>query len=176
MKLLTDFAKCHEDDDGVWISLRVKDRATAIKTVQKVQGKTFAIEIKEYRKKRSLDANSYCWVLLDKLAAVTGIPKTELYRNLIREIGGNCEIGCFKDIAVKKLCKIWGENGIGWLTETMPSKLEGCTNVILYYGSSSYDTAQMSRLVSMVVDECKAQGIETMTPDELCKLKGLWDG
>lgn len=58
----------------------------------------------------------------------------------------------------------------------MPSKIEGCTNVILYDGSSTYDTAQMSRFVNMVVDECKIQGIETMTPEELCKLKGLYDG
>ena len=54
------------------------------------------------------------------------------------------------------------------------SKLPGCTNVILYYGSSSYDTEQMSSLIDLLVDDCKAQGIETATPDELARYKEEW--
>lgn len=45
---------------------------------------------------------------------------------------------------------------------------------MLYYGSSTYDTAQMSRLINIIVEECKAQGIETRTPDEISKLVSLW--
>lgn len=44
-------------------SFAQQDRATAVQTAQEVQGKTFDVEIKEHKKKRSLDANSYCWVL-----------------------------------------------------------------------------------------------------------------
>jgi hypothetical protein len=132
--------------------------------------------VKPFRKKRSKDANAYCWVLLDKLAEATCEPKEKIYRSMIREIGGNSEIVCVKNEAVDKLRKGWEHNGIGWPTDTMPSKIEGCTNVILYYGSSTYDTAQMSRLIDLIVFDCKERGIETMTPDELCKLKGLWNG
>ena len=66
------------------------------------------------------------------------------------------------------------KNGIGWQTDRFPSKIEGCTNVILYYGSSTYDSAQMSRLLDLIVYDCKIQGIQTDTPEEIAKLKALW--
>lgn len=59
--------------------------------------------IKKYSKRRSLDANAYAWVLMDKLATVTRIEKTEIYRSFIRNIGGNCETVCVLDSAVEKL-------------------------------------------------------------------------
>jgi hypothetical protein len=68
----------------------------------------------------------------------------------------------------------WEHNGLGWVTERSPSKIEGCTNVTLYYGSSTYDTAQMSRLIDLVIQECKQQDIDTMTPAERDRLVSLW--
>ena len=61
------------------------------------------IQIDKHRQRRSLDANAYCWVLLDKLAAVLRKPKTEIYRELIREVGGNSETVCCVEKAVDKL-------------------------------------------------------------------------
>lgn len=133
-----------------------------------------SIEIKPFRKRRSLDANAYFFVLADKLAEKLNITKVDVYRNAIREIGGVSETVCVKNEAVDKLCEAWSEKGIGWQTDTFSSKIEGCTNVILYYGSSTYDTAQMSRLIDNIVQDCKAVGIETLTPNELAKLKALW--
>lgn len=138
-------------------------------------GKTYIVTVKEQRKGRSLDANAYCWVLLDKLAEKLSIPKTEIYRRYIREIGGNSETVCVLEKAADKLCEGWEHNGIGWQAERIPSKIEGCVNVVLYYGSSTYDTKQMSRLIDMVVQDCKSFGIETLTPQELDRMKDRWD-
>lgn len=176
MKLQTDCAKWSQDSDGVWVSFRINNRYDAVKVAEEVQGKTFNIEVRERKKKRSLDANAYAWVLLDKLAVAIGEPRVEVYKSFVREIGGNSEIVCVQDHAVHKMRKAWENNGIGWPTDASPSKLEGCTNVTLFYGSSTYDVSQMRRLINLIVDECKAHGIETMSPDELCKLKGLLDG
>ena len=55
------------------------------------------------------------------------------------------------------------------------SKLEGYVNVISYYGSSEYDTAQMSRLIDLLIAECREQGIETKTPAELAALMEEWE-
>ena len=71
------------------------------------------------------------------------------------------------DRAVERLRESWEKNGIGWITETLDSKLDGCTNVILYYGSSTFDTKQMSVFIDSIVQDAKALGIETMTPQEL---------
>lgn len=133
-----------------------------------------AVEIKKYRKRRSLDANAYAWVLIDRLAEKLRMPKLDVYRELIRNIGGVSQTVCVQDKAVQDLISGWSHNGLGWFAETMPSKLSGCTNVILYYGSSSYDSAQMSALLDLLIDDCKAQGIETTTPEELAKYKEEW--
>lgn len=151
-----------------------------------LDGKEYIITVKEYRQ-RSLDANAYCWVLIDKLAAVmykdlrkkrTDLKQDDvkkiIYKNAIKEIGGVSEIVCAPDKSLDKLRKAWEIHGLGWQSETFPSKLDGWTNVILYYGSSIYDTKQMSRLIDNIVQDCKAVGIETMTPRELEALKQEW--
>ena len=133
-----------------------------------------SIEIKPYRARRSLDANAYFFVLADKLAEKLNTTKEDIYRNAIRDIGGVSETVCVKNEAVERLCEGWMRMGLGWQTETFPSKIEGCTNVILYYGSSTYNTEQMHRLIENVVQDCKAVGIETMTPNELANMLSLW--
>lgn len=131
------------------------------------------VEIKKAAGKRSNDANAYAWVLLDKLAEKTRIPKTEIYKDAIREIGGVSEMVCVQERAVKRLCSGWEKIGIGWQTEVMPSKLPGCKNVILYYGSSTYDSIQMSRLLDLIIQQCEQQGIPTLR-DEADKLLKKW--
>lgn len=133
------------------------------------------VEIKKHRAKRSLDSNGYAWTLIDKIAAETGIDKVTVYQETIRNIGGVSDIVCAQDRAVEALRSGWESKGIGWITETLPSKLEGCTNIVLYYGSSTYDTAQMSRLIDKLVAEAKDLGIETATPQELARLREEWE-
>jgi hypothetical protein len=139
------------------------------------KNKDLNVAFKQYRAKRSLDANSYFWVLCNKLAEKTRLPKDEIYRSAIKNIGGNCYTSPVllkeKDNAIK----MWESHGLGWVCEdTGSSKLEGCTNIIFYAGSSFYDTEQMSRLIDNIVQDCKAVGIETMTPEQLQLLKEEW--
>ena len=133
-----------------------------------------SVEIKKYRRKRSLDANAYAWVLMDKLAAALGLTKIEVYQSFIREIGGVSETVCVQENAVDNLIQGWRHNGLGWIAETMPCRIKGCVNVILYYGSSTYDTKQMSALIDSIVADCKLAGVETATPDEIAKYKEEW--
>lgn len=138
--------------------------------------KRYRLEIKEHREKRSLDANSYFWVLVHKLAEATGIPVTQIYRSSIREIGGVSEHYCGKPDAIERLSAAWEANGLGWIAETYESKLPGMLNITLYYGSSSYDTRQMSRLIDNIVQDCKALDIETLPPDRLAAMMEGWNG
>ena len=137
-------------------------------------GKEYVLTIKEKKKRRSLDANAYAWVLLDKLASRLHEAKTELYRGYVKEIGGNSDTMSVKTEAVKRLCEYWERLGLGWQTDTMPSNEEGFTTVILYTGSSEYDTEQMSRLIDLIVQDCQALGIETKDPAELERLVQEW--
>lgn len=165
------------DKEGTWLCALVSQEDAMFALENFDQGKEYDLEIKKAKtKKRSLDSNAYCWVLMDKLAAYYRVPVTEVYKNFVREIGGNSEIVCMLEKAVDTFCKSWERNGLGWQTEVMPSKIEGCQNVKVYYGSSTYDTVQMSRLIDLVVQECKDAGIETLPPDELNNLLGQWEG
>ena len=56
----------------------------------------------------------------------------------------------------------------------MTGKLEGCKKIIAYYGSSCYDTKAMSVLIDYIVDDAKAIGVETLTPEEIEGLKEGW--
>ena len=143
--------------------------------IEALKDKVVDVVLKLFRKRRSLDANGYFWVLVDKLAEKLNIAKVDIYRGYIKDVGGNSEMVCVQDKAVGTLIKGWQRNGIGWVTDTMPSKLKGCTNVILYVGSSEYDTAQMARLIELAVQDCQAQGISTKTPDEINNLLSLWE-
>ena len=131
------------------------------------------VEIKKWRKKRSLDANAYAWVLIDKIAQATGVPKTEVYRQAIREIGGVSDIVAVPDNAVDKFREGWSKQGIGWQTEILDSK-PGYKRIVVYYGSSIYDTKQMSALIDSLVQEAQALGIETLPPAEIARLNSQW--
>ena len=56
----------------------------------------------------------------------------------------------------------------------MPSKVEGCTNVILYYGSSVFDSKQMSDLISSLVQDAESLGIPTITDEQAERMIGKW--
>lgn len=133
-------------------------------------------KVGKFRKARSLDANAYCWTMIGKIAEKTNVSNTEVYRAAIKEVGGNYDIVCVKSEAVDTLCEGWQRNGLGWQTDTMPSKIDGCTNVVLYYGSSTYDTAQMSRLINIIVQDCAELGIETRSQEEIESLLCSWGG
>lgn len=138
--------------------------------------KEYKIEIKEVKQKRSLSANAYAWVLLDKLAKKLHIGKTEIYRTFIKDVGGNSEPICIQNKALDHFCKIWEQGHIGRFTELMPSTIPGCTVVHVYYGSSDFDTATMSRFIELIVSECKDNDIPTWDEDELERLCKEWSG
>lgn len=156
------------------ITLEMNERLEALQMVDSLHDEVLSIKISKKTKKRSLDANAYCWVLISKLAEKLNISRTEIYRSAIKEIGGNSDTVCVQDKAVHSLCEGWKHNGLGWQTDTFPSKIEGCTNVILYYGSSTYDTQQMSRLINIITEECRQQGIETKSPEEIESILSQW--
>lgn len=130
-------------------------------------------ELRKARKRRSLDANAYAWVLIDKIAAALNMPKVEVYRHTIREIGGVSAPTVVRNDALQFLERSWASRGIGWQTEILSPGPE-YTTVNLIIGSSAYDTQQMSRLIDQLIQDAKALGIETMPPDKLEAIMQEW--
>lgn len=124
--------------------------------------------------KRSLNANSYMWVLADKIAKVIKSSREDVYKTAIKEVG------VYDDMAVvsaasERFVKNWNEKGVGWFAESFgESKVKGADRVRVYYGSSIYDKAEMARLIDYIVQEANNLHIETLTPAELERLKNNW--
>jgi hypothetical protein len=147
----------------------------AMALVRKHKDKLYTLEVKEFRKKRSLDANAYAWVLIHKLAEAMRITPEEVYILNIPKVGNNFTPMCVLEQDVARFKKSWQSNGLGWPVKDLGvSQVPGCRNLMAYHGSSTYDTEQMSRLIDNLVQDCKALDIETLTPDKLALLKEGW--
>lgn len=131
------------------------------------------VELKKYRKKRSLDANAYCWVLCDKIAKQIGnITKENVYKDAILNIG-TFEPMIIEEKAYENFKRIWERQGLGFLIQEV-SRKDKCIKVHCYYGSSTYDSKEMSLLIDLIVQQAKELEIETMPQQELESLLRSW--
>ena len=148
-----------------------KDKPTT--ELNDLADKELSVEIKPYRARRSLDANSYCWVLCQKLAEKLNSTKEDIYKEAIRK-AGQFDYIAVTNSATEQFLKAWQSKGLGWYAEALESKIAGCKKIMVYYGSSVYDSKEMSHLINYIVDECKEHGIETATPEELSRMMNEW--
>lgn len=172
MTHLFDKAAVRRAEDGKsWLCLRIKNAPMARNEAGQMKaGKTYAAEIKLHREKRSGKANAYAWELMGKLAAMLGLPRETVYRSYIPEVGDNLRtVPIATDAQRDLITSLWQAQGLGWVVEDA-----GGGWLLCYYGSSTYDTAQMGRLIDLIVQDCKEQGIETATPEQLGRMVGEW--
>ncbi len=163
------------ESNNIIFSLILNERKTAEEIANKLKDEEkLSIDISKYRKKRSLDANGYLWVLCDEIAKVIGSTKEEVYIQAVKEVGVFDYILLIEK-AVDKFISNWKCKGLGWYAEKLDnSKIDGCIKVMAFYGSSVYNTEEMARLIDYVVEEAKELGIDTRTPEEIENMKSLW--
>lgn len=136
------------------------------------------IELKKWRQKRSLDANSYCWVLCDKIAKElckdgTIVTKEDVYKDAILQIG-SFEPFIVQEKTYMNFKRIWEKQGLGFLVQEV-SKKDKCIKVNCYYGSSTYNTKEMGLLIECIVELAKTLNIETKPQSEIDSLLKEWD-
>lgn len=157
------------------ITLLVNERE-CLNLIQKLKGDKLSIEIKKQRNRRSLNANSYCWVLCDKIAKElsneTVVTKEDVYKDAILQIG-RFEPVIVTEVAYDNFKRIWENQGLGFLVQEV-SRKDKCVRINCYYGSSTYDTKEMSLLINKIVDLAKSLDIETKTEAEINSLLNCW--
>lgn len=136
------------------------------------------IELKKWRQKRSLDANSYCWVLCDKIAKElckdgTIVTKEDVYKDAILQIG-SFEPFIVQEKTYVNFKRIWEKQGLGFLVQEV-SKKDKCIKVNCYYGSSTYNTKEMSLLIEDLIELAKTLNVETKSQSEINSLLKEWD-
>ena len=139
--------------------------------IKLLKGK-FNLVLKRYEKPRSLNANAYAWVLMDKVAKALGISKEEVYTRAIKQVG-TFEPMSIRITAYERFKSVWEGKGLGYQLEHIGN--DGVNvQCNAYYGSSVYNSCEMARLIDWIVEEAKQQGIDTMTPAERARLIDEW--
>lgn len=132
------------------------------------QDKNKKFEIKEYHKKRSLNANAYAWALIGKIADALRNSKDEIYLEMLKKYGQSEIVSILSDINVTGYFK--------YFEEIATVKLQGknVTHYKVFKGTSEYNTAEMAVFIDGVISEADELGIDTLPPDEVKKIKSLW--
>jgi len=153
------------------VTFEINEGIPVVNFLQNLFHTKLSLSAKKYSKKRSLDANKYCWVLCTSIAEVIQSSKDEVYEEMLQKYG-----------YLEK-----GENGyvaITVSTKVDMSKIDGYwkfyssngefSAYLKIKGTSEYDTKEMAHFLDMVVLEAKELGIPTETPDEIARMKALW--
>lgn len=168
------------DHDNIVIVCEKQERREIqefLSTINVQRGKKYDIKITRYREKRSLDANSYYWLLLGKMASVLGTSKIELHN---QELG---KYGAFLTDSDNKVLYTLFKASIDYLSyEQIHLKPTGKTedrNGVTYMWfmvlkpTHEMDSKEMSVLIDGVVQDAKELGIETATPQQIAEMKAL---
>lgn len=163
-------------DGGYLVTIR----AAMNPHISELVGKDVVFDVKKDRKRRSLDANGYYWILVTKLSEAIKSSKTRTHNLMIKRYGQRFMIDEKPVLVVipntEESIRKTEEDETVHLKPT-PEIKEGkdgkmYRTCVLMRGSHDYDTREMSILIDGIISECKDVGIETMTPDELLRLKG----
>ena len=144
---------------------------------QETTGKLF--EIKEHKEKKSLSQNAYYWTLLSALARKLRISNARFHNLLLRDcacpniVGGKIAMQTIPDTIEAEIDVLEATTYHLKPTSGVITGNDGETYrwYIVLRGSSTFDAEEMSHLLDRLIDECKQQGIETRTPDELMRMK-----
>ena len=136
------------------------------------------VDIKEHREKRSLNANSYYWQLVGKIAQTERLSTSYIHNLLLRQYGQpeymNDRLVYVvipdDDTSTKKT-----EESDSYHLKPTSQVKTGKDNIayrtyIMLRGSHSYDTKEMSSLINGAVEMAKESGIETLPPHEIERL------
>lgn len=153
----------------ITLTLTVNEEAAAKMLYDDLhEAEKLSFKIDKYRERRSLNANNYAWKLLTEIANVCRTSKDEVYLEMLKRYGQSEIISVLAHIPIGEYVKYCEEAG--------ESKLNGklFKHYKVYKGSSEFDTREMSIFLDGVVSEAKELEIQTMTPNEIAKLKSLW--
>lgn len=168
--------------EGVIISFLTPFSSRVDELNQKIKNspdKEFQAVIEPIRKKRSLSANAYYHVLVRKMAKKLRSTETEVHNHLLGAYGEPEKIG---EKVVTTLIPDGADylkSDVAHLRPTDVTEERKGTLWRWFYvmkPSHKYDSIEMARLIDGAVSEAKDLDIETLTPNELERMKSAWKG
>lgn len=127
------------------------------------------ITIKKHRKRRSLDANACLWACLAEMASALRTDNWSMYLYELERYGKYTYILVRPD-AVEAVKSQWRETKVvGETTAADPStgREQTMIQMICFFGSSTYDSKEFSRLLDGVISDMKDLHLATPMPREV---------
>ena len=134
------------------------------------------LSIAKPKKTRSLNANSYFHVLVNKIARVLNIGEEEAKVNLVLDYGSIMVDDNGEKVGFKLPVSV-DANKIYKYTKWFDKRLENGKEFncyIIYENTHNLNASQMAKLIDGAVYEAQQLGIETKTPGQIEQLKNLW--
>lgn len=134
------------------------------------------IEIKKHRAKRSLNANAYFHVLVNKIARALGDSDEETKKNLVLNYGFVAKDKNGLSVGFK-LPESVDVGTIYPYVRMFDTRQEGKVKFncyLVYKGTHEMDTTEMAKLIDSTIEVAKELGIETDTPAQLARFKETW--
>lgn len=183
MKLAANFEKLlYRADGSAEVTFSTVERTEAEKLKGMSDG-LLDVRVEPHKEKRTYRANAYFWKLANELANKLSVHGSKpvsaemVYLQYVRDFGRS-DLYYMKSAAVTIFCEAWERQGMGWIAipqQPNPNRKSDMREVQVFYGSSVYTKEEMARLIEAVVADCKEQGIETKTPDEIAEMMSLME-
>lgn len=133
-------------------------------------------ECRRYRKKRSLNANAYFHVLVNKIAEKLNIGNEECKKNLVLEYGTVAESDEGEKYGI--MLPRWVDvNSVYKYAKWFDRRRVGENEFdcyMIYKQTHTLNSAEMARLIDGTVSEAGQLGIETETPEQIARMVSLW--
>lgn len=132
------------------------------------QGKDKLFEIKEYKEQRNKKQNAKYYKLLGQLAMAVNMSVEELHFKMLKDYSQRYEMCIPSSVEVR---------GIEYFerkSKFIKNEMEYSTYLV-YVPSHELNTKEFAFLLNGLCEECKQQGIETLSPNELAELKQLME-
>lgn len=165
-----------EDLGITWARISLVIPKVYLKELNGLLDKALELVIRKKRKKRTLNANAYCWVLCDKIARTLadGSTKEDIYRRAIENVGTfePCLVRLEK---LQEITERWSAGGVGWIVKDTHVDISGMRQIFIYYGSSTYTTEEMARLIDWLINDAEQIGCtDILTPVERSLMLEEW--
>jgi hypothetical protein len=171
------------DHKGNWRVLFTVEDPPEPEELDRLRGKRLEITARPKKDRRTLDANSYYWVLISKLAKAIGVSIARAHNMVMRSYGTPEDVdGQIITVSIPETDTA-EERALEAETFHVKPTAELVIGdygqayriYILMKPSHTMDTAQFSALINGLVEECKALGIETLPPAELERMMMTWE-
>lgn len=137
----------------------IATKETCIRWLQEQPPGTYEVK----KKRRTLTQNRYYWALLSQLAGVLKTTTEELHFEMLKRYSTATGWATLDTVDLSKVYSFRYNEEVNRVDHTVYYRI--------YTPSEELDTKEFARLLDGLIDECKAVGIETATPEEIARMK-----